>query len=141
MIVYDLAVEIDGSAEHVRITLVTVQPQGITDHGEWLMGVLFLLRENAAQDGLNTEGWKDASGEAGGVNLFRSCATGKLIAGGRVAAQRGKGAGSVRSRCRSRGRSREYWEERSGLAEVISQQNQAVRIAERERSQQDAFDQ
>ena len=91
-----LAVENDGTAEDVRIAVVAVQPQGITDDCQRLMGVLFLLRKDAAKDGLNAEGGEDTCGEPGGVDFFRSGAAGKLKVGGGVAAKRGERAGCVR---------------------------------------------
>ena len=50
------------------------------------MGVLFLLREDAAENGLDAERGKDARGEPGGVDFLRSCAAGEFVAGGNVSA-------------------------------------------------------
>ena len=85
---------------------------------------------------MNAERGKDAGGEAGGVDFLRSGAAGKLIAGGRVAAQGGKGAGCVRVGSDLAGGDGSV----RAASQVISQQNEAVGIAERKRTQQDAFD-
>src|SRR5258708_6531252 len=92
----DLAIKSDGSSEDVRIALVTVQPQCVADDRERLMGVLFLLRKDAAKNGTDTQSWKDARGKASSINLLRNCTARNLIVGSDVAAKRGKGAGCIR---------------------------------------------
>jgi hypothetical protein len=54
------------------------------------VGVFFLLSKDAAQDGLNSEGGKNAGSEPGNVDLLRDSAAGELIVGARVATERGK---------------------------------------------------
>ena len=54
------------------IAMVAVQPQGITDDGERLVGVFLLRGEDAAEDGLNAERGKDAGGETSGVDFLWS---------------------------------------------------------------------
>ena len=106
------------------IALVAVQPQGVTDDGERLMSVLFLLRKNAAQDGTNAEGWKYACAKTGGVDFLRNCASGKLIAGADVSAKRRKCAGRVRV-CA------DFASRHGGIraaSQMISQQNQTLGI-------------
>jgi len=93
------------------------------------MGVLFLLRKDAAQNRRHSEGREDAGSEPGTVDFFRSSAPGELIAPGDVATQRGKCAGCLRvdaDLAGSNGSTR-------AVPQVISQKNQAVRIIERKR--------
>src|SRR5271169_758181 len=132
-----LAVENDETVEDVRIPVVAVLPQGITDRGKRLVRILFPLRKRSAQDGLHAQGWEDTSSEAGGVNFFRKGAPGKLVVGGDVAAQRGKGAGCIRISADLTGRNGKV----RIVPQMISEQNEAFRVAEWEWTQQDAFDQ
>src|SRR5260370_9650432 len=132
----DLTVERDGTAEHAVVALVTVDPQDIANDRERLMRVLFLLRKNAAKDGTHAQRWEDACGEPGGVDRFRSGAAGKLIAGGNIAAKRGKGAGCARVRADLAGGDGSV----GTTFQVIPQQDETVCIAEWERLQEDDFD-
>ena len=100
------------------------------------MGVLLLLGKEAIEEGMNAQGGKDTRGKASAVDFLRSCAAGKLVVGGSVAAKRREGAGCIRIRANFAGSDGSV---RAG-SQVISEQNQAVRIVERERAQQDAFD-
>src|SRR5215472_2357872 len=132
-----LAVQNDGSVEDVRISVVMIQPQGITDNGNRLVRVVFLLRKDPAEDGLHAEGWEDPCCEPGDVDFFRNGAARKLVVGGNVAPRRGKGAGCSRisaDLAGSKGKVRV-------VPQMISQQNEAVRVAEWEWTQHDALDQ
>src|SRR5580658_6374193 len=99
------------------------------------MSVLFLLVEDAAQDRTNAESWEHACGEPLAIDLLRSCAAGKLIAGADVAAHRGKRAGGARVGGDLAGGDGSV----RAAADMIAQQNQAVGIAERERTQEDTL--
>jgi hypothetical protein len=47
----------------VRIAVIAIQPQRITDYGKRLMAIVFLFREDAAENRMDTKGWKDPYGE------------------------------------------------------------------------------
>ena len=54
--------------------MVTVEPQGITDDGERLVGILLLWGEDTAEDGLNAERGKYAGSETSGATSSGVCA-------------------------------------------------------------------
>jgi len=116
--------------------MVSVQPQGVADDSKRLMSVLFLLREDTAEDGVDAEGREDACGEAGGGDFFGSSASGEFEGSGGEAAKRGERCGGLRIAedvAGSDGSART-------APQVFSQQNEAVGIVEWERTQEDAFD-
>ncbi len=100
------------------------------------MCVFFLLREHSAKDGRNAKCRKDACGEAGAANLFRSRPAGNLVGSVDVAAERRKG--TRRTRVRGNLASGDGFVR--GISYVIAQQDQAVRFAKRQRTQQNPFD-
>ena len=100
------------------------------------MGVVFLRGEDAAEGGLNAEGGEDSGSEAGGIDSLGSGAAGEFKACSVKAAHRGKrggrvGVGGELAHCDANARA---------LANMVSQNNQAVRIVEWERAEEDAFD-
>jgi len=129
------AVKNDRAAEDVGIAVISVKPQTVTDDRERLMGVFFLRGEDAAEDWLNAEREKHAGSEAGGVDFLRLGTTGELIAGGDVAAQRGKGLGRARICCDLTGSDGNA----AAASQAISQQNKPIGILKWKGPEQDAF--
>src|SRR6266404_6159319 len=99
------------------------------------MGIVFLLREDAAEDWLNAKRRKHAGSEASGIDFLRLCASGKLIAGRDVAPKRGKCLGRTRV-CRDVTSSHGH---APAAPQVLSQQNKSFGIFERKWAEQDAF--
>jgi hypothetical protein len=85
---------------------------------------------------LNAERGKDAGSEAGSVDLLRCSAARQLIIDARVATNGGKGTGCIRVCADLAGGDGQI----RSASQVISQQNEAVRIAEWERPKEDTFD-
>jgi hypothetical protein len=113
----------------MRIAVVAVKPQGVTDYGERLMAVLFLLGKDTAQEGTHSQGGEDACGEPGAVDLLRRGASGKLVLRADVPPERGKGVGFPGVNADLAGG------DGSVLAssQVIPQHHQAFRVVERQR--------
>ena len=52
--------------------MVAVQPQGIADHRQRLVAVLFLLRKNAAENGMHSQRREHARTQPRSIDLLRS---------------------------------------------------------------------
>ena len=62
------AVKGDGSAGDFRIAVVAVEPQRVADDGDRCVRVVFLLGEDAADDGRDAERGENAGSEARAVD-------------------------------------------------------------------------
>src|SRR6267154_1474610 len=130
------AVEHDGCAEDVRVAVVVVSPQRVTDQGDRLTAVVFLRSNDTAEDGLNAERRKHLGIEACGIDLFCLWASRKLKRCRDIAAQRRKRSGRKCVRFDFASPNGHAWP----ASQMISQQNKPVGVLERKWAQQDALD-
>ena len=117
--------------------MIPIRPQRITDHSQRFMRVLLLRRKNTAQHGTNSKRWKNSGGQTRAVNLLGSRIPGKFVVGASVASHRREGPGRLRinpnlpcgDRCVR------------PTSNVVSDQNQPLRILKRQRPQKNALHQ
>ena len=130
------AIENDGLPNDAGVAMIAIEPQRIADEGERCVGVVLLRGEDAAQNRPNAERREDSSAEACTGELLGSSVAGKLVAGDEKRAHGRKrprrvlvGGDFARGDAHAR-----------ALADMITNQDQAARIGEWQRSEKNAFD-
>ena len=125
-----------GAAEDVGVAVKAVEPEGVAEDGDGLVGGFFLGSEDAADEGRNAEGGKDAGGEAAGDEDFRVGSAGELVGGGGIGAERGEGAVGVGVGGDFAGGDAEV----ESRAEAVAGKDEAIGMVEGKRAQEDAVD-
>ena len=131
-----LAVEDDGGADDVRIAVITVQPQGVADHGERLMSPLPACKD-AAKNGLNAQGGDDPCCEAGAWTIPGSHCREKFVVLVHSRQGRETRLSGQSNRLRPHGQSQR---DSNRLPGVDLPTSQAVGVDEWERTQKYAID-
>src|ERR1700730_10537278 len=81
-----LPIKNDGDSKYVRIAVIPVQPQDITDDRDLLMSIFLLLRKDPAQNRSDVQRRKYSCRKPSGTQGFRGCPARKLIIRTNVAA-------------------------------------------------------
>ena len=84
----------DRSANDAPIPVITLCPERIADQCDWLMTFLLLLREDAAENGIDANGRKHPRRHTRRIHLNRTHAAGKFVVCPDVTAHGGERSGS-----------------------------------------------
>src|SRR6185503_6801326 len=130
------AVELDCGTQDARIAMKAALPKRVADDGDRLMSFVLLAGEDAAQIGVNAKGVEYTGREARGWNGFGSFATGEFVSCPLVAPHGTEscGGGGIDAEFARADRSADPG------TDVVAEDNEPLRVGERERTQQNSFD-